>query len=197
MLEKTWKWRVWGDHLQTSVYFHHLLISLHCRLLGCLGVTFLLADQIFLCSVLICALNPTICAILCFRIDIMYNNIHCWLEVILELKVILMGSLVLYGLFAVQSLTFFSFLASCQTVTIMPQALVQLSYDLALLSFSVCWFLCWCQSSSVASLLLLPAHLSAVITIVLVSRPLGQTAPAGIDRWGQPVGPHPGCVSQH
>lgn len=156
-------------------------------------VTFLLADQISLCSVLICTLNPAICAFLCFRIDIMYNNIHCWLEVILEWKFFLMGCLV----FAVLSLTFLLlFPASFQTVTIRLQASAQLSYNLTLLSFSLCWFLCWCQSSSVASLLLLPAHLSAVITIVLVSRPLGQTAPAGIGRWGQPVVPHPSCVSQ-
>lgn len=64
-------------------------------------VTFRLAHQISLCSVLICTLNPAICAFLCLRIYIMYNNIHSWLEVILELKGILMGCLVLYPLFAI------------------------------------------------------------------------------------------------
>lgn len=94
VLERTWKWRVWGDQLQTS-FSPSVVISWRCRLLKffwwILGdLCFLLTDQI--CFVLIAVLNPAICAILCFGIYIMYSRTCCWLEVILKLKLILMLS---------------------------------------------------------------------------------------------------------
>lgn len=111
LIIKCWPARVtfsssWREHesgeCEVIRYRHLFIFTICCHLLALqiarmfgmnLGrFMFLLADQISLCFVLIWALNPAICAFLCFGIDIMYNGTRCWFEVIWELKVILMGS---------------------------------------------------------------------------------------------------------
>lgn len=154
-----------------------VVISLRCRLLGCLG--WILGDS--------CSSSPIKSPSVSFSFEpLILPSVHSFVSELILCTMVLAAGLrwfenwrlfwwvlqFLHQLFVVLQLTL---------RLLFPYLLLHFNHhtsgfslsDLALLSLSLCWFLllCWCHSLSVASLLL-PAHLSAAITVILASRVL-------------------------